>query len=211
MHRDRLRGERLVELDDVEVADLRSRHGPGPCGWRGSGRCPSPPGRRRRRPSTTTRASGFRPSARARSASTSSTADAPSLMPELLPAVTDPPSRLNAGLSFASASADVSARGCSSRVDGRGLALPPGDLDGDDLVVEAAGLDRRDGATLALEREGVLALAVDAVALGHVLRGLAHRKRVVQLGELRVEEAPAERRVLELARAAIPGARPASP
>ena len=37
-------------------------------------------------------------------------------MPELLPAVTDPPSRLNAGRSLASASADVSARGCSSRL-----------------------------------------------------------------------------------------------
>ena len=82
----------------------------------------------------------------------------------------------------------------------------PGDLDRDDLVVEPAGLDRGDRPPLALERERVLALAVDAVALGDVLRGLAHRVRVVHLGELRVEEAPAERRVLELARAAVPGA-----
>ena len=153
----------------------------------------------------TTRASGFRPSSRARSASTSSTADAPSLMPELFPAVTEPPSRLNAGFSLARASAEVSARGCSSRLDGRGLALPTGDLDGDDLVVEPAGLDRGDRALLALERERVLALAVDAVALRDVLGGLAHRVRVVHLGELRVQEPPAERGVLELARATVPG------
>ena len=62
----------------------------------------------------TIRASGRRPSARARSASTSSTADAPSLIPDAFPAVTVPPSR-NAGRSRASASAVVSARGCSSR------------------------------------------------------------------------------------------------
>ena len=63
----------------------------------------------------TTRAIGFRPRAFARSASTSRTADAPSLIPELLPAVTLPPSR-KAGRSLASASSDESARGCSSRV-----------------------------------------------------------------------------------------------
>ena len=52
----------------------------------------------------TTRAIGLSPSVRARSASTSRTADAPSLIPELLPAVTEPPSVRNAGRSFASAS-----------------------------------------------------------------------------------------------------------
>src|SRR5688572_28853442 len=91
--------------------------------------------------------------------------------------------------------------------DGRGLALPAGDLDWDDLVVEPAGLDGGDGALLALEREGVLALAIDAIALGDVLGGLAHRVRVVHLGEPGVEEPPAERRVLDLARAAIPRVR----
>ena len=62
----------------------------------------------------TTLAIGRSPSSRARSASTRSSAAAPSLMPELLPAVTVPPV-LNAGLSAASASAEVSGRGCSSR------------------------------------------------------------------------------------------------
>ncbi len=45
----------------------------------------------------------------------------------------------------------------------------------------------------------------DPPALGDVLGGLAHRVRVVQLGELRVDEPPAERRVVQLARAAVPG------
>ena len=63
----------------------------------------------------TMRAIGVRPSALARSASTRSTAEAPSLIPELLPAVTEPPSFAKAGRSLARASGVVSARGCSSR------------------------------------------------------------------------------------------------
>ena len=131
----------------------------------------------------TTRASGLRPSARARSASTSSTAEAPSLIPELLPAVTDPPSGRNAGRSRASASRLVSARGCSSRSMTSGSPFRLRDRDRHDLVVEPAGLDGRDGPLLALEGERVLALARDAPALGDVLRGLAHRVRVVALGQ----------------------------
>ena len=153
----------------------------------------------------TTRAIGCRPSSRARPASTSSTADAPSLIPELLPAVTEPPSRLNAGRSLPSASIDVSARGCSSRSTSVDLALPSARPRPGRSGREPAGVDRRDGAPMALEREGVLPLASDAPALGDVLRGLAHRVRVVHLGELRVDEPPAERRVLELARSAVPG------
>ena len=153
-----------------------------------------------------TRAIGRSPSARARSASTTSTAEAPSLMPDEFPAVTEPPSGRNAGRSFASASRLVSARGCSSRATDDRVAAPLRDLDRHDLPVEPAGLDRRDRALLALEREGVLALAAHAPALGDVLRGLAHGIRVVALGQPRVHEAPAERRVGELARAAVPGA-----
>ena len=63
----------------------------------------------------TMRAIGRSPSSRATPASARSTADAPSLIPELLPAVTVPPSR-NAGRRRARASTDVSARGCSSRL-----------------------------------------------------------------------------------------------
>ena len=61
----------------------------------------------------TIRASGFRPSARARPASMMSSAAAPSLMPDAFPAVTLPPS-VNAGRNFARLAASVSGRGCSS-------------------------------------------------------------------------------------------------
>ena len=61
-----------------------------------------------------TRAIGRRPSSSAVSAEASSTAAAPSLMPEELPAVTVPSVR-NTGRSWASFSGVVSGRGCSSR------------------------------------------------------------------------------------------------
>src|SRR6185437_12826079 len=47
--------------------------------------------------------------------------------------------------------------------------------DGDDLVVEAARFSRLRPPPVRLQREGVLLLARDAVALGDVLAGLAHR------------------------------------
>ena len=55
---------------------------------------------------------------------------------------------------------------------------------------------RGDGALVASQREGVLVGAGDAVALGDVLGGLAHRLGRVQLRHPRVDEAPAERRVV---------------
>ena len=148
----------------------------------------------------TTRASGRSPSSRARSASTSRTAEAPSLMPELLPAVTVPPSAGTPAAASRAPRAVESARGCSSRSTTTGSPFRCGTLDRHDLVVEPAGLDGRDGPLLALERERVLALARDAPALGDVLGGLAHRVRVVALGQARVDEAPAEGRVDQLAR-----------
>ena len=59
--------------------------------------------------------SGSTPSSRARSSEAITSAAAPSLIPDALPAVTVPPSR-KAGCSVASFSSDVSGRGCSSRV-----------------------------------------------------------------------------------------------
>ena len=88
-------------------------------------------------------------------------------------------------------------------IDDERVALPLRDADRDDLVGEPAGLDGGHRALLALERECVLALARDAPALGHVLGGLAHRVGVVALGQARVDEPPAERRVGHLAGAAI--------
>ena len=60
--------------------------------------------------------SGSMPSSRAFSSDAITSAAAPSLMPDELPAVTVPPLR-NAGFSAASFSSVVSGRGCSSRVD----------------------------------------------------------------------------------------------
>ena len=138
------------------------------------------------------RAIGRRPRSRARASDITSSAAAPSLMPELLPAVTDPDaSRLNAGLSVASDSRVASGRGCSSV-----STVPPGVLDGDDLIGEPSGVVSGLPALLRGEREGVLLLAADAAALDDVLGGLAHRVRVVRIGQARVREAPAEGRVV---------------
>ena len=92
------------------------------------------------------------PSARAFSSEAITTAAAPSFRPDELPAVTEPPSR-NAGLSEASFSADVSGRGCSSRVDV---------ADRHELVVEPSGVGGRSPALLRAQRERVLVLARDA-------------------------------------------------
>ncbi len=64
----------------------------------------------------TRRAIGRRPSSAARDSEVTRSAAAPSLMPLLLPAVTEPEaSRLKAGFKPASCSRVVSGRGCSSR------------------------------------------------------------------------------------------------
>ena len=73
---------------------------------------------------------------------------------------------------------------------------------GDELVVEAAGVARRRPALLRAERERVLLLARHVPALGDVLAGLAHRLEREHRLELRVGEAPAERRVVQDAVAA---------
>ena len=98
-------------------------------------------------------------------------AAAPSDICDELPAVTVP-FTWNAGLSAASASSEVSARGPSSILKtmsvrfgllpfGRGEA----DRHGHDLVVELAGLDGGDGFLVAVDGELVGLLARDVVAL----------------------------------------------
>ena len=126
-------------------------------------------------------------------------------MPELLPAVTVPPSGLKAGFRRASASSERVGARVLVAIDDERLALPLRDRDRDELVGEPAGLDGGDRSPLALERELVLALTRDAPALGDVLGRLAHRIRVVPLGKARVDEPPAERRVGHLASAAVVG------
>jgi hypothetical protein len=64
-----------------------------------------------------------------------------------------------------------------------------------ELICEAACLLRGRPAPMALEREGVLVLPRDSVALGDVLARLAHRLEREQLLHSWVGEAPAEGRV----------------
>ena len=197
-----LRGERLVELDELDVRRATSRPAPAPCASPAPGRCPCsadrrrPPRRRRRAPAASS------PCLRARSSEQTSSAAAPSLSVEELPAVTLPPGR-NAGSRRASFSSVESLRGPSSgrsaRPSGR-LALGAGQVDGEQLVGEAPGLLRRDRLLVRLEREAILLGAGDAVLLGEVLGRLAHRLERKQLLHLVVGKAPAERGVEDASR-----------
>ena len=111
--------------------------------------------------------------------------------------MTVPPSR-KIGRSLASfSSAGVRARALVG-VNGQGLAFGLGHVDCHELVVEAAGLVGGHRAAVRFERERVLILARDRVALGHVLARLAHRLGRVQPGHARVHEAPADRGVGQL-------------
>ena len=129
--RDRLAGERLVELDQVEVVDRQTRAIQRLA--RGGDRSKThgrriDPGHRARH-----HAGNGPPAELAGSCSeVTSTAAAPSLMPDELPAVTDPdPSFLNAGFSEASFSSVVSGRGCSSaRSSSRRRPWPPAPMIG---------------------------------------------------------------------------------
>ena len=124
------------------------------------------------------------------------------MIPDEFPAVTVPPSR-NAGFMRPSASSDVSARGCSSRPTTTGSPLSLRNGDRHDLVVEAAAFDRRDRPLVRPEREAVLEVTPNLPTLGDVFGRLAHRIRIVLLGELRVDEPPTQRRVIGLAVAAV--------
>ena len=89
-HRERLRGEGLVELDHV---DLRRASGPrAPAALRvaGTGPMPMMRGATPAAAMPTTRAIGVRPCARAAASEATISAAAPSLTPEALPAVTVP-------------------------------------------------------------------------------------------------------------------------
>ncbi len=173
-------------------ARRRARCGRAASARRESARCPSRAGRRRpRRCRRTCRAARRRARAPSpREAITS--AAAPSLIPDALPAVTVPPAR-NAGFSDASFSSVVSGRGCSSRT-----TSPTGTSSSSKRPASAAAAQR----CCDCERERVLLLARDAPAVGDVLAGLAHRLEREELRQLRVDEAPAERRVVERAVAA---------
>ncbi len=125
------------------------------------------------------RARGLRPSSAAFSALMSNDAAAPSLSGQALPAVTVP-SSLNAGFSVASFSSVVPARGPSSLE----TTVPSSSVSGTISRSKNAGLLGRDGALLRALGVVVLLLARDAVALGDVLGGQAHRDVRVGLAGL---------------------------
>ncbi len=137
-HGERLRGERLVELDDVDVADRRAPRRASSFCAAGTGPMPMMRGvdaraghaehPRARRAGRALRTASARPG---------SAAAAPSLTPEALPAVTVPSAR-TIGFSFASASSVVSARGCSSLSTTTGSPRSAGHRHRHDLLREAA-------------------------------------------------------------------------
>ena len=105
----------------------------------------------------------------------------------------------------------MSARGCSSRATTIGSPFFCGTVIGTIWSSNRPASIAATAFCCDASANASCARAVDRPALGDVLGGLAHRVRVVELGQGRVEEPPAEGRVLELARPAVPGRRRAWP
>ena len=135
------------------------------------------------------RPSGSIPSSRAFSSEAITSAAAPSLRPDALPAVTVPPAR----------KAGLQGRELLRRRVGARMLVLRHVADGDELVVEPARLGGLGPAPLRAERERVLILACHGPALGDVLARLAHRLEREPLLQPRVREPPAERRVVQRA------------
>ena len=115
------------------------------------------------------------------SAAMTTTAAAPSLIPEAFPAVTVPPSFLKAGGSLAIFSSDVSiGRSSTSKI---GAPLLLGDDDRDDLIGHGAARDGGPGTLVAHQGQFVLLLPGDAVPGGDVLGGDPHVIAVEDLVE----------------------------
>ena len=193
-----LRGERLVQLDQVEIADLEARarehlpHGRD----RADAHDPRIDARDRARDEAAERLDA---QLAARSSLAITSAAAPSFTPLEFPAVTVPPSR-NAGRSDASFSSVVSGRGCSSR-----STSPTGTSSSAKRPASCAAAQRR----WLSSANASWSSRETAEALGHVLAGLAHRLEREHRLHLRIREAPAERRVP--GRSACPGRRRARP
>ena len=191
-----LRGERLVDLDDVVVGESARPAAPGACGSPAPGPRPMVRGGTPALAIPVTRASGSRPKRAAAASEARRSAPAPSLMPEAFPAVIVVPGPRR-GFRRARSSRVVPGRGCSSRSTTR-ASLPA--FTGTGTISSASQPFARAalGALLAPQRVGVLVLARDPVLAGQVLRRLGHRVDPVPRLDHRVHEAPAERRVLEL-------------
>ena len=146
------------------------------------------------------RASGVARALRPPSSEATISAAAPSLTPEALPAVTVPSGRtmrLELGQRL---ERGVGAR-MLVRVDPTGLPLPSGTSTGAISSAKRPVCLRRGGALLRAQREGILVRARDLEFLGDVLAGLRHRIDAVLLLHHRIDEAPADRGVVDLGRA----------
>ena len=128
-----------------------------------------------------------------------SSAAAPSLSPDELPAVTEPlPSVRNAGLQLRE---HLERRvGADELVLSKRFGSPffCGMSIGAISSAKRPVVARRRGLLLRPHRERVLIVAGHPVLLGHVLRRLSHRVGAVLLAHLRIDEAPAEARVEQL-------------
>ena len=120
----------------------------------------------------TIRTSGVMPRRAASASVISTVAAAPSLRPDALAAVTVP-SLSNAGRSFCIASSVAPCANIFVAVDD-GVALAALDGDGDDLVLELAGLLRGFGLVLRGDRELVLVVTRDLELAGDILGRVAH-------------------------------------
>ncbi len=111
-----LAGERLVELDDAEIADAEAKPRQRLASRRGRGRADAHDARRHpgRGGPRDTRERLHSPNRSTAAPEAGSGTAAPSFRPESLPAVTVPPVRNGVG-SVARAARVVPARGCSSR------------------------------------------------------------------------------------------------
>ena len=154
-HRQRLGRERLVDLDQVDVVQLQ----PGALQGlvrAGTGPMPITDGSTPATAIARIRTFGFSPSSLARSSDMISRAAAPTLSGLALPAVTVPPSGMNAGLSAASASRLVSRRMHWSSVIDLAPAFLVAAPGRNDLLGERAGVGGLGGAAMAAQGELVL-------------------------------------------------------
>ena len=122
----------------------------------------------------TTRTSGFKPSSFAFSSDMTSSAAAPSLSGELLPAVTVPIPGMNAGLSAARASSAGVRPHALILLDQDAVARFVAAPDGNDLSLELARRLRGRGRLMAAQGERVLLFARNALRLGQELGRHAH-------------------------------------
>jgi hypothetical protein len=174
-HREHLRGERLVQLHEVEI--LRSSARPREqLAMAGTGPMPMMPRVDAGEAHPVIARAASTPEFGAHAAGISTSAAPPSVMPDDVPGRDDAGVALDVGNtsgSFASASIVVPAADARrSTVDVLPLALL--DRHRRDLVVEPSPADARLGLLLALERVGVRLLARDAVLARQHLRGFAH-------------------------------------